>query len=123
MNILHGGLHWASFLRFFHISHIQNMRTFMGPLNIMAAVNRRSMAALETIDFEDDNIEQYGASKLEHLPQTQLLDGYACIQCSRCQDACPAYETGKSYHPSAIEINKRYFFNENFSALAKRGVN
>jgi len=91
----------------------------MGPLNIMAAVNRKSMAALETIDFEDDNLEQYGASKLEHLPQTQLLDGYACIQCSRCQDACPAYETGKELSPSAIEINKRYFFNENFSALAK----
>ena len=91
----------------------------MGPLNIMAAVNRRSIAALETIDFEDDNLEQYGASKLEHLPQTQLLDGYACIQCSRCQDACPAYETGKELSPSAIEINKRYFFNENFSALAK----
>ena len=106
-----------TFLPYFPYS--KHAHLFMGPLNIMAAVNRRSMAALETIDFEDDNLEQYGASKLEHLPQTQLLDGYACIQCSRCQDACPAYETGKELSPSAIEINKRYFFNENFSALAK----
>ena len=90
----------------------------MGPINIMAAHNRRSMAALEKIDFEDDNIEQYGAAQIQHLPQTQLLDGYACIQCSRCQDACPAYETGKELSPSAIEINKRYFFHENLNTLA-----
>ena len=76
------------------------------------------MAALEKIDFEDDKLEQFGAATIDDLPQTQLLDGYACIQCSRCQDACPAYDTGKELSPSAIEINKRYFFNENFSALA-----
>ena len=73
----------------------------------------------EVIDFEDDDTEQFGAAQIQHLPQTQLLDGYACIQCSRCQDACPAYETGKELSPSALEINKRYFFNENLDLLAK----
>jgi Fe-S oxidoreductase len=91
---------------------------FMGPLNIMAKEKRRSMAAIEKIDFEDDSIEQFGSSRLHHLPQTQLLDGYACIQCSRCQDACPAYVTGKELSPSALEINKRYFLNENLTDLA-----
>ncbi len=104
------------FLPYFPYS--KHAHLFMGPINIMAAHNRRSMAALEKIDFEDDNIEQYGAAQIQHLPQTQLLDGYACIQCSRCQDACPAYETGKELSPSAIEINKRYFFNENLNTLA-----
>ena len=69
------------------------------------------MAALEAIDFEDDSIDQFGAGQLGHLPQSQILDAYACIQCSRCQDACPAYETGKELSPSALEINKRYFLN------------
>ena len=54
---------------------------------------------------------QFGAGKIEHLSQKQLLDAYACIQCSRCQVACPAYETGKELSPSALEINKRYFLN------------
>ena len=105
-----------AFLPYFPLS--KHAHLFMGPLNIMAAVDRRSMAAIETINFEDDNLEQFGASKIEHLPQTQLLDGYACIQCSRCQDACPAYETGKELSPSAIEINKRYFLNEHSAVLA-----
>lgn len=84
---------------------------FMGPLNYMVKDERSSMAAIETINFEDDSIDQYGAGQINHLPQSQLLDAYACIQCSRCQDACPAYETGKELSPSALEINKRYFLN------------
>ena len=104
------------FLPYFPYS--KHAHLFMGPINIMAATNRKSMAALEKIDFEDEGIEQYGAAQIQHLPQTQLLDGYACIQCNRCQDACPAYETGKELSPSAMEINKRYFFNENLDPLA-----
>ena len=105
-----------AFLPYFPFS--KHAHLFMGPLNIMAAVDRRSMAAIETIDFENENLEQFGASNIQHLPQTQLLDAYACIQCSRCQDACPAYETGKELSPSAMEINKRYFLNENVNSLA-----
>tara|TARA_B100001109_G_scaffold226215_1_gene200163 strand:+ start:146 stop:2122 length:1977 start_codon:yes stop_codon:yes gene_type:complete len=104
------------FLPYFPYS--KHAHLFMGPLNIMASEKRRSMAAIETIDFEDEEIDQFGAAQIQHLPQTQLLDGYACIQCSRCQDACPAYETGKELSPSALEINKRYFINDNISTIA-----
>ena len=104
------------FLPYFPYS--KHAHLFMGPLNIMASEKRRSMAAIETINFEDEELDQFGAAQIQHLPQTQLLDGYACIQCSRCQDACPAYETGKELSPSALEINKRYFINDNISAIA-----
>ena len=104
------------FLPYFPFS--KHAHLFMGPLNIMASENRRSMAAIEAIDFDNEDLDQFGAGQIQHLPQTQLLDGYACIQCSRCQDACPAYETGKELSPSALEINKRYFINDNISTLA-----
>ena len=104
------------FLPYFPYS--KHAHLFMGPLNIMVSEKRRSMAAIETIDFEDEELDQFGAAQIQHLPQTQLLDGYACIQCSRCQDACPAYETGKELSPSALEINKRYFINDNISIIA-----
>ena len=104
------------FLPYFPYS--KHAHLFMGPLNIMASEKRRSMAAIETINFEDEELDQFGAAQIQHLPQTQLLDGYACIQCSRCQDACPAYETGKELSPSALEINKRYFINDNVSTIA-----
>ena len=95
---------------------------FMGPLNYMVKTERTSMAALEAIDFKDDSIDQFGANQLGHLPQSQILDAYACIQCSRCQDACPAYETGKELSPSALEINKRYFLNSHLDEFINGSI-
>ena len=95
---------------------------FMGPLNYMVKTERTSMATLEAIDFEDDSIDQFGAGQLGHLPQSQILDAYACIQCSRCQDACPAYETGKELSPSALEINKRYFLNSHLDEFINGSI-
>jgi Fe-S oxidoreductase len=39
------------------------------------------------------------------------MDSYACIMCFRCQQVCPAYQTGKVLSPAALEINKRYLLN------------
>ncbi len=40
-----------------------------------------------------------GAKTLEDLAWPRLLDAYACIQCNRCQDVCPATATGKASAP------------------------
>jgi Fe-S oxidoreductase len=55
--------------------------------------------------------ETFGAAKLEELSFARLLDAYACIQCNRCQDVCPANATGKVLSPAALEINKRMELN------------
>ncbi len=59
----------------------------------------------------DVEAPQIGAKRLEDLSWPRLLDAYACIQCNRCQDVCPATVTGKSLSPSALEINKRMELN------------
>jgi Fe-S oxidoreductase len=38
--------------------------------------------------------------------------------CNRCQDACPAYVTGKELSPSTLEINKRLEIKAHMAALA-----
>lgn len=69
------------------------------------------LGVLEPINLEDESLEQYGAAKLEHLPWPQVLDSYACIQCNRCTEVCPANVTGKVLSPAAMEMNKRYELN------------
>ena len=69
------------------------------------------MGELNRLDFEDETIEQFGASKLTELGWEQIMDSYACIMCFRCQEVCPAYNTGKVLSPAALEINKRYYLN------------
>ena len=91
---------------------------FMAPLNILTKPGRRSLGALQPLDFEDESLEQFGASKLEDLPATHILDGFACIMCNRCQDVCPAYVTGKELSPAALEVNKRFYMHDHWAQLA-----
>jgi Fe-S oxidoreductase len=102
-----------------YFPYSKHAHLFMGPLNYMSRPVRRSPGTLEKMDFEDEDVEQLGVVKLEDLPQTELLDAYACIMCSRCQDMCPAYVTKKELSPSALEINKRYFLNAHLAQFAK----
>ena len=39
--------------------------------------------------------------------------------CFRCQEVCPAYNTGKVLSPAAMEINKRYYLNEHGAQFAR----
>ena len=72
---------------------------------------------LET-ESNETEIPQVGAKRLEDLAWPRLLDAYACIQCNRCQDVCPATATGKSLSPAALEINKRMELNHLVSGAA-----
>jgi Fe-S oxidoreductase len=71
-----------------------------------------------SLDFEDETLEQFGANSLFDLHQTRIVDAFACIMCNRCQEACPAYNTGKELSPAALEINKRYFTRDKMDDLA-----
>ena len=101
-----------------YFPYTKHAHLFMAPLNYLTRPNRTSLGELDPIDFEDEEKEQFGAAKLEDLSKTQIFDAFACIQCNRCQDVCPAYVTGKELSPSALEVNKRYFIRENMTDLA-----
>lgn len=104
-----------------YFPYSKHAHLFMAPLNFLTRPKRTSIGELEPVNFEDESKEQFGANKLEHLTKTQIFDAFACIQCNRCQDVCPAYLTGKELSPSALEINKRYFIREHFDLLAMGG--
>ncbi|MBN2046150.1 MAG: (Fe-S)-binding protein [Anaerolineales bacterium] len=96
----------------------KHVHLIFAPINFLLTPEFSSPGELEALDFEDQSIEQFGASRLEDLSFYQIMDAYACIQCNRCQEVCPAYETGKVLSPAALEINKRYFINQEINALA-----
>ena len=63
-------------------------------------------AAMRPMNLEAD-VEQFGASDVEHLSWKNLLDGYSCTECGRCTAACPANITGKPLSPRKIVVNAR----------------
>lgn len=60
---------------------------------------------LITIDLEDEDSDSFGASKVTDFTWKDIFDRDACTKCKRCQDACPAYNTGKPLSPMEV-INK-----------------
>jgi Fe-S oxidoreductase len=103
-----------AFLMYFPFS--KHLHIFMAPANyLLARLPSSGVLPAVGLDLESENL-QVGANKLEDLAWPRLLDAYACIQCNRCQDVCPATATGKALSPSAIEINKRMELN----VLARR---
>jgi Fe-S oxidoreductase len=54
-----------------------------------------------------ENIEEaetFGVEKIEDFGWKDLLDLDACIRCGRCQENCPAYNTGKHLNPKITII-------------------
>lgn len=41
-----------------------------------------------------------------------MLDPYACVQCGRCDDVCPAHQTGKILSPMQLMIDLRHQLDE-----------
>jgi Fe-S oxidoreductase len=103
------------FLMYF--PYTKHVHLFMAPAKYLVA-REVSSGVLPALDVNLESEEtKLGAKRLEDLGWPRLLDAYACIQCNRCQDVCPASATGKSLSPAALEINKRMELN----SLARAG--
>jgi Fe-S oxidoreductase len=99
-----------AFLAYFPYS--KHVHIFMAPAKYFVERGAGSgVLPLVAIELEAEG-QIVGASRLEELAWPRLLDAYACIQCNRCQDVCPATATGKSLSPAALEINKRMELND-----------
>jgi Fe-S oxidoreductase len=62
---------------------------------------------LKPLDLEDENAEYFGAADIDHFSWKQILDGYSCTECGRCDSVCPANLVGKSLSPRNIMVNIR----------------
>ncbi|MGH9070815.1 MAG: (Fe-S)-binding protein [Acidimicrobiales bacterium] len=60
----------------------------------------------QTTDPPDEDAV-LGAGRIEQLSWKQLLDLYSCTECGRCQDACPAWATGKPLSPKRLIMDLR----------------
>jgi Fe-S oxidoreductase len=66
---------------------------------------------LEPLRFDDPDIPEedirFGAGTAADLTWKQMLDTFSCTECGRCQDACPAFATGKVLSPKLLIMGLR----------------
>ena len=75
---------------------------------------------LRKIDFEDEEAESFGVGKIEDFTQHQLIDLYACAECGRCTNMCPASGTGKMLSPMDLIVKMRDHLTEKGAAITSR---
>jgi Fe-S oxidoreductase/nitrate reductase gamma subunit len=59
----------------------------------------RRKGSIDTIDIENEELETFGVSSIKDFTWKDIFDTDACTKCKRCQDRCPAYNTGKPLSP------------------------
>ncbi|HZO77844.1 MAG TPA: (Fe-S)-binding protein [Solirubrobacteraceae bacterium] len=63
---------------------------------------------LEPVDFEADDADiRFGSGSAADLTFKEVLDTFSCTECGRCQDACPAFATGKVLSPKLVIMGLR----------------
>lgn len=106
-------LYWHWFLWWFHsiltigtiiysalvFSKLQHI--IVSPLNIFFR-SLGPVGAPAPINIEKAESEPLGVGNIKDFTWKQLLDLDACTNCGRCQDACPAWATGKPLSPRKI---------------------
>jgi Fe-S oxidoreductase len=92
--------HWGVVLFVLvYIAYSRYLHIIAAPFNILLRPSLPQVA-LKPIDFEAT--EAFGISKINDFTRKQLLECYSCVVCGRCQDACPAYATGKPLNPKKV---------------------
>ena len=61
---------------------------------------------LPAMDLEAEDAT-FGLRTLGDLGWNDLLDGFTCTECGRCQQACPAWNTGKPLNPKTFIMGIR----------------
>ena len=77
-------------------------------LHLLAAIPNVFLKPLErpramlVTDIENEDAETFGLGNISELNWKNVLDLYACTECGRCEEQCPADATGKPLSPKAL---------------------
>ena len=93
------------------VVYSKHLHIFMAPLNVAFTRQPSRLGALDKtpwIDLETmDGDMIFGAGRIDHFTWKQLLDLVTCTECGRCQDQCPAWNTGKPLSPKLVIMDLR----------------
>jgi len=88
--IIYSGLAFSK-LQHIVVSPLNTFFRSLGPVGVPASIN-----------IENAESEPLGVGAIKDFTWKQLLDLDACTNCGRCQDACPAWATGKPLSPRKV---------------------
>ncbi|CAM4187967.1 hypothetical protein IIM_04199 [Bacillus cereus VD107] len=102
-----------------YVPQSKHAHLIAGPVNVFFG-RLSNPGKLEKIDFEDETQETFGVGKIEDFRQNQLVDLYACVECGRCTNMCPATGTGKMLSPMDLILKLRDHLTDKGAAVTSK---
>ena len=99
-----------------YIPNSKHLHPLFSPANILFKERGPKMSLLP-IPLEGE--ETFGVSKIQDFTWKQLLDLCACTWCGRCQDNCPAHNSGKTLSPREVILKLKEHLLETSPELLK----
>ncbi|MDD8019917.1 MAG: heterodisulfide reductase-related iron-sulfur binding cluster [Acidobacteriota bacterium] len=113
--------YWLHTLAVFSfIAYVPNSKyfhMFAGPVNLLFKKHEPS-GTIKPLDLETS--ENFGAEKATDFNWKDALDAFACVECGRCQDACPAFSSGKALSPKMIIYHLENHLLGSFQAIRRK---
>ena len=85
-----------------YVPHSKYFHMITGPINVFL---RSPGSSREIRPLDIEKAEVFGTEKAADLSWKDYLDAFACMECGRCQAACPAFASGKPLSPKMIIFN------------------
>jgi Fe-S oxidoreductase len=102
-----------------YVPQSKHAHLIAGPANVY--FNRlEKPGKLKKVDFEDESQESFGVGKIEDFTQHQMIDFYACVECGRCTNMCPATGTGKMLSPMDLILKLRDHLTNHGAAVTSK---
>jgi Fe-S oxidoreductase len=93
-----------------YLPRSKHLHIFVAAVNVWFG-RTRAKGRLEPLKFDDPDVPEdeirFGAGLTKDLTWKQVLDTFSCTECGRCQDACPAFATGKILSPKLVIMGLR----------------
>lgn len=88
------------------IPHTKHLHLILSPASVF--LTRGGFSRIPPLEGDDD----FGLDTGKDITRLAALQAYSCVECGRCQQHCPAANTGKLLNPKEIALGFRSFLNE-----------
>jgi Fe-S oxidoreductase len=105
-------IHVGTILAFLaYLPYSKHLHIATAALNVWfgrtVARGRLEPLRFEPAEGESEEDLRFGAGTAADLTWKQVLDAFSCTECGRCQDVCPANQTGKLLSPKLVIMGLR----------------
>lgn len=88
------------------IPHTKHLHLALSPATVL--LKREGFSRIPPLVGDED----FGLDSGKDITRIDALQAYTCVECGRCTEHCPAYNTGKVLNPKEIILGLRGYLNE-----------